>query len=151
LAGHKAVVGIASVLVVGGIVAGSATGVWGRALGKGSGTAALRLLYWRTTWPIIREHPWLGVGPGNFREAYAAHMEQDADEKITDPHNFALEVWVTCGAVAVAALLVAIGAFFVAVAGRSREVAVAGPDTSHDGGEGKALVDEPRLEFYVGG
>src|SRR6185437_1294611 len=73
---------------------------------------ALRLEYWETTWRMIRERPWLGVGPGNFGENYTRLMPESAEEKIKDPHNFALEIWATCGIFALLAMLVALVAFF---------------------------------------
>ncbi|HEY7312497.1 MAG TPA: O-antigen ligase family protein, partial [Gemmataceae bacterium] len=94
-------------------------------MGKTSTTAAARLDYWPTTWRMIVERPWLGVGPGNFRENYTRLMLPTAQEKIKDPHNFVLETWATCGVFALLALLVGIAAFFYQVV---RHVAVGWAD-----------------------
>jgi hypothetical protein len=84
-------------------------------MGKGAGTVTLRLEYWRTTWRIICERPWLGVGPGNFRESYTRFLPETAEETIKDPHNFVLEMWATCGVFAMILLLAVLAAFFFQV------------------------------------
>jgi hypothetical protein len=61
---------------------------------------------------MIRDHPWLGVGPGNFGRHYPRYMSPVASEKVQDPHNFALEIWATSGIVALLALLVSLYQFF---------------------------------------
>lgn len=122
-----------------------ALGAWSRGIGKDEGTVSLRLLYWRTTARIIGEHPWLGVGPGNFRGAYAQHMEENAEEKIADPHNFALEAWSSGGLFALLGLLAALGALYVGAfrllraPATATEPTVAGPPSA------------PRWDLYVGG
>jgi O-antigen ligase len=135
-----AVVGVV-VLAVGGVGA-SMAGLWSKGLGKDQGTAQLRLLYWRTTWRIIQEHPWLGVGPANFGNAYTQVMEDNADEKIKDPHNFALDLWVSAGVIAAAAAVTAFVLFFVRMV-RSLRAAPA---------EGEPPLPEGRpWECYLGG
>jgi hypothetical protein len=117
-----------------------ATGLWNAAFGKESGTAAQRLVYWRTTWRMIAGHPWLGVGPGNFGPAYTRLMDENALEEVSDPHNFALETWATSGVFALVALAVTLAAFFVAVIRGLRS------EGGTENGEW-AL----RWEYYVGG
>ncbi|MBI3839801.1 MAG: O-antigen ligase family protein [Planctomycetia bacterium] len=63
-----------------------------------------RLQYWQATAEMIKDHPWLGVGPGNFQDYYTQYKLPTASEEIRDPHNFLLEVWATSGSVALAAL-----------------------------------------------
>jgi hypothetical protein len=141
---HRVLVLVAAALAAAGSYGLYKSGLAGRGLGKESSTLDLRLLYWRTTAQIIREHPWLGVGPGNFGGAYAAHIEWNAAEQIKDPHDFALEVWATCGLAGLLSLLVSLVAFFVAV-GRGLQAAPT-DDT------GARLDDAgPRWEFYAAG
>ena len=52
---------------------------------------------------------WSGVGPANFAMPYLRHKLPQASEEIKDPHNMVLEVWATAGALAMLALLAAIG------------------------------------------
>jgi O-antigen ligase len=115
LLAHKGVA-LATLLVLAGAgVAAWSAGLFTAALGKGTGTAAYRLDYWRATWRMIEDHPWLGVGPGNFAGWYTRYLPPGAGESIRDPHNFALELWATCGLFAMLALLAALGVLFVQV------------------------------------
>jgi hypothetical protein len=76
-----------------------------------SASLGLRLGYWKATWSMIREHPWLGVGPGNFGRHYPQHMTETDYEEVQDPHNFTLELWASCGVFGMIALLLALGMF----------------------------------------
>jgi putative inorganic carbon (HCO3(-)) transporter len=125
------------------------------AFGKQSSTAAVRLEYWRATWKMIQERPWLGVGPGNFGATYPRFMDETAEEKIKDPHNFLFEMWSTSGIFALLALLVALGAFFFQV-GRglvrwSRAPSL--PEESKKPGEGETMTSDGLIpwDFYLGG
>ncbi len=59
-----------------------------------SGTTFFRLQLWRSSWMMLRDHPWLGVGPDNFLYQYrsryilpAAWQEPD----LSHPHNVLLD------------------------------------------------------------
>jgi hypothetical protein len=56
-----------------------------------------RTEYWQATFAMIRDYPWLGCGPGNFQQYYAAYKLPAASETVSDPHNFVLEIWATAG------------------------------------------------------
>jgi hypothetical protein len=134
------------VLVYGGWRSGLLT----TGMGKSGNTIAQRLEYWRTTWQMITERPWLGVGPGNFGENYTRLMPANAEEKIKDPHNFALEMWATGGLFALLALLGALAAFFYQVVrwfGGWAVEETSIPQSDH------ATTQPPdvRWEFYLGG
>lgn len=117
---------------------------WGReGLAKATRSFQLRVDYWTATWDMIRAHPWLGVGPGNFSRYYPRYMLPTAFEQIKDPHNFLLEMWATCGLAAMAALFVCLAAFFW----MTRH---SWTDTQDETGEGDQDV-ETRWEFYLGG
>jgi tetratricopeptide (TPR) repeat protein len=134
---------LVAVLVLVAAGAGSwMAGLWSKGIGKEDGTVELRMLYWRTTWRIIQQQPWLAVGPGNFGNAYARNMEDNAAEKIKDPHNFALELWSSAGVFALAAGLAAFGTFFV------RMLRSIGGATAADGEAGPQ--ESYRLEYYSG-
>jgi len=125
------------------------------------GPAAVRLDAWKATWAMIEDHPWLGVGPGNFEGAYPRYLSPQADGIIQDPHNLVLEIWATAGPLAVAFLALAVVAFFLAPLLPSRtedrgsriedgQPSILDPRSS--------ILDpprssEPRLrwEFYLGG
>lgn len=120
--------------------------------GKEQGTARARLDYWSATWKMIAAHPWLGVGPGNFGRHYPRFMSPSAHENISDPHNFALEIWAAAGVFALACLLLAFAAFFrplLAVALRPPAVkkAPARDNEPPEVGNGERV----NWEFYLGG
>ena len=71
-----------------------------------------RLEYWRGTWGVIAEQPWLGVGPGNFRQHYLKYKLPESSEEILDPHNLFLDAWANGGVIGLLGLL-AVVAFFV--------------------------------------
>ena len=66
---------------------------------------AFRLQYWQATRPLIANHPWLGVGPGNFRQHYLKHKLPEASEEIADPHNLFFETAATGGLFSLLGLL----------------------------------------------
>jgi hypothetical protein len=100
------------VIVGAGLLAVRLSGIE-NALGRAAQSMSLRFEYWTATSRMIEEHPWLGVGPGNFgRHYFLCRSPAGSDEVVSDPHNFALEVWAAGGVFATAALLVALGVFF---------------------------------------
>ncbi|HEV3262402.1 MAG TPA: O-antigen ligase family protein [Gemmataceae bacterium] len=98
--------------------------------------------YWTATWAMIADHPWLGVGPGNFSRLYPRYMLPVAG-KVMGPHNFALEAWATGGVFALAALGAALATFFwrTRPAWTSGDAVAAQADTT----------SAAPWEFYLGG
>ncbi|MBI3464168.1 MAG: O-antigen ligase family protein, partial [Planctomycetes bacterium] len=80
-----------------------------KVLTEASKSLGYRMQYWQATGQIIRDHPLLGTGPGNFGDYYPQYKLPEASEEIQDPHNFVLEVWSTAGAPALVALAAALG------------------------------------------
>ena len=68
-----------------------------------------RLEYWQSTWQMIGDRPWLGCGPGNFKENYTLYKLPQASESIGDPHNFVFEVWSTAGTLGMLSLVTVLG------------------------------------------
>ena len=64
-----------------------------------------RLQYWVATWPMVQDHFWLGVGPGQFRWQYLFYKLPEASEEIADPHNLFFDVAANGGMVAFAGLI----------------------------------------------
>jgi hypothetical protein len=86
---------------------------WGAAaVDKATHSFGLRTEYWAATWRMIAQHPWLGVGAGNFGRLYPRYMTPEASEKIQDPHNSSLEIWATAGIVTLAVFLLTLGFLF---------------------------------------
>jgi putative inorganic carbon (HCO3(-)) transporter len=57
-----------------------------------SKTMTFRWHYWTGAADMIQDHPWLGVGPGNFGEAYMQYRRPAAEETVKLPHNSIVEV-----------------------------------------------------------
>jgi O-antigen ligase len=114
---------------------------------EASGTLQKRLDYWSATVRMIRDHPWLGVGPGHFGRFYPRYMKETAYQKIKDPHNFALEMWATCGVVALIALLIAMAAFFW----KTRGVWLGSQLEQEKEQEQEVGRERIHWEFYMGG
>ncbi|HUG90509.1 MAG TPA: O-antigen ligase family protein [Planctomycetaceae bacterium] len=73
-----------------------------------------RLEYWAGAAAVVREHPLLGVGPGNFRQHYLKHKLPESSEEIAEPHNFLLDLWTSGGLLAAAG-----GLLLIVIAGRT--------------------------------
>lgn len=102
--------------IVGLCVVGSAVGVaalsggWDRAvLSEAPKSLRYRLEWWHGTWATIREHLWIGTGPGNFRDYYLAHKLPESSEEIADPHNFIFDVWANAGTFGLMGMLACVG------------------------------------------
>ena len=71
-----------------------------------------RFEYWQASAAMIADYPWLGCGPGNFKDYYTQYKLPGASESIADPHNFLVEVAATAGLPALALLLLVGGALW---------------------------------------
>jgi hypothetical protein len=93
------------------LVIAAAGGGASQMLALASKSLGYRLQYWQSSLAMIADHPWVGVGPGQFQNAYTAYMLPTASEEVADPHNFLIEVWATAGTPALLALLALLVAF----------------------------------------
>ena len=100
-----------------------------------------RLQYWTGTVDVIRESPWFGVGPGNFRQHYLKHKLPESSEEIADPHNCVLDLWTSGGLPAVIGLAAMI-AMAVRLFRRSRAVSGSGAPERHKGTKAQRHEDE---------
>lgn len=100
-----------------------------------------RLDAWTPTWAMIRSHLFVGVGPGNFGRFYPQFMTNGP--KLDLPHDLALELWSTCGLLALLGLIVACVGFF-ARAWQGREPVASEAEVETDKATGL------RWEMYVG-
>src|SRR5262249_53119535 len=73
---------------------------------------------------------------------YPQYMTEADPEEVQDPHNFALELWATCGFFGMAALLVALAVFFRRAL---RAPAVPEPESEPQ------MEQRTPWEFYLGG
>lgn len=96
--------GVAALVVL--TVIASATGALDiEVLSEASTSLSYRLEYWASTWEVIKDHPILGTGPGNFRDHYLRYKLPQSSEEIADPHQFVLDVAANAGVVGVIGLL----------------------------------------------
>ena len=70
---------------------------------------AYRLQYWAGSWEVVKAHPWLGTGPGNFRQHYLHYKLPESSEEIADPHNWMFDLWTSGGMLALAGFFVLLG------------------------------------------
>ncbi len=91
------------------------------------GGTFFRLELWQSSLTLIRDHPWFGVGPGNFLEAYRTRYVlplawQEFD--LEHPHNVYLDHWTRLGVLGVLAGVVLQIAFWRAMRRRPRRPAL---------------------------
>ena len=107
-------------LLLGGVAAGLALGVTLLGVERLSaladprqGTALLRVSLWRSACAMIRDRPWLGVGPDNFLYYYGDYILPGAevDRWLSHPHNLLLDSWVRLGIGGVLLVMVLVGGF----------------------------------------
>jgi hypothetical protein len=98
-------------------IAGAFTAAVLSAYRQADATTPSLLETWRATGNMIAAQPWLGVGAGNFSRAFPLYQGPNAGVLVANPRNFFLEIAATYGLFTLLAVLIALGAFFVA-AGR---------------------------------
>jgi len=90
-----------------------------------------RLEYWQGTWGVLQQHPWWGIGPGNFRSHYLQYKLAQSSEEISDPHNLLLDTWVNGGIIALFGLI-AIGVLAVIAYFKGKDAITVVQDTPLD-------------------
>ncbi|MCA9114995.1 MAG: O-antigen ligase family protein, partial [Planctomycetaceae bacterium] len=105
----RLVLAVAAFVLLAGVAAGLAS-LDAKVLSEAPRSVRFRLQYWHGAVQVIREHPLLGVGPGNFRQHYLAHKLPESSEEIADPHNLILDIWASAGLTALAGLLLLLAA-----------------------------------------
>jgi O-antigen ligase len=95
--GRRATVAIAWLVVVFVLVVVLAR--HGGLLHFGTGSLEARTDYWRGAVRIIRDHPWLGTGPGTFGSIYPMYKTASTEEAEMVHNNF-LQMWSDSGVLA---------------------------------------------------
>ncbi len=137
LAAHKKVILAACVLLT---VAAAATIMWyGLTHNRlpGGNPMLVRWQYWHATGRMIADHPFAGVGPGNFATFYTHYKPPAALESVADPHNFVLSLLAQFGPLGLLAFVAAIALPLYRIT-QPRGPAITPPASS--GRESKALV-----------
>ncbi len=74
------------------------------AIGERLGELSLwfRWFYWQGASRVVGDHPWLGVGPGNFQDAYVARRPALSPEAAASPHSVLIDFAACLGALGLA-------------------------------------------------
>jgi len=70
-----------------------------------------RLAHWQAAWEMFSDHPWLGVGIGNYAVAYPGYALPGWEDPLGHAHNYYLNVAAEAGIVGLVAYL----SLFVAI------------------------------------
>jgi O-antigen ligase len=79
-----------------------------------------RMAHWQAAWYMFLDHPWLGVGAGNYASAYPFYYVATWLEPLGHAHNYYLNTLAELGAVGLAILLVLLALLFRELAGGLR-------------------------------
>jgi len=62
-------------------------------------TGGFRLDLWLSSLEMVRDHPFLGIGPDNFAYVYQTYLREGAvaEPNLSHPHNWILHVWLELG------------------------------------------------------
>lgn len=71
-----------------------------------------RMAHWQAGWYMFTDHPWLGVGIGNYASAYPAHALPGWDNPLGHAHNYYLNIAAEGGLVGLCTYLFFVGACF---------------------------------------
>jgi putative inorganic carbon (hco3(-)) transporter len=71
-----------------------------------------RMAHWQAGWYMFVDHPWIGVGAGNYSEAYPAYFVGPWPEALWHAHNFYLNMLAELGVLGGALLVLMLGLAF---------------------------------------
>jgi putative inorganic carbon (hco3(-)) transporter len=71
-----------------------------------------RMAHWQAGWYMFLDHPWLGVGAGNYAEAYPTYFVGMWREALGHAHNYYLNILAELGVLGGALLLLLLGVAF---------------------------------------
>lgn len=86
-----------------------------------------RLTFWRVGWRMFLDHPWLGVGPGNYRTLYAHYFQGafDGERVWGSAHNLYIHQAAERGLLGLAALAAVLGTMTARAWQRARQAPAA--------------------------
>jgi O-antigen ligase len=74
-----------------------------------------RLAHWQVAWEMFADHPWLGVGIGNYAAAYPSYALPFWEDPLGHAHNYYLNILAETGLAGLAAYLaLVVGTFWLA-------------------------------------
>ncbi len=71
-----------------------------------------RLAHWQAGLDMVRDHPWLGIGFGNYGAAYGAYALINWPDPLGHAHNYYVNILAETGFIGLAAYLLLWGAIF---------------------------------------
>ena len=71
-----------------------------------------RMAHWQAAWYMFEDHPWFGVGFGNYAAVYPAYSLPHWDDPLGHAHNYYLNVTAESGLVGLAGYLILWAAIF---------------------------------------
>jgi O-antigen ligase len=71
-----------------------------------------RMAHWQAGWYMFLDHPWLGVGAGNYAEAYPNYYVSTWLDPLGHAHNYYLNMLAELGVVGGLVLLLVLGLLF---------------------------------------
>jgi O-antigen ligase len=77
-----------------------------------------RMAHWQAGWSMFLDHPWLGVGAGNYADAYPTYSVGQWLEPLGHAHNYYLNMLAELGVVGGGLLLLMLGLVFRELGGR---------------------------------
>ncbi|TVP97483.1 MAG: O-antigen ligase domain-containing protein [Planctomycetaceae bacterium] len=104
---------VAGIGSIGGAMAAWRLGAQTEWISQAPASVEVRLRYWIASWRMLGDHPWWGVGPGQFKARYEAYRAAESTEQIADPHNWFWQT-VTTGGWPAGLMVVAMGVALVA-------------------------------------
>ena len=110
IAAHRTLVCVVAMAAVSTVVGGLIHYGLGHGRLPGGPSMVVRWQYWQACGRMIGDHPWLGVGPGNFAVYYDHYKPAEALESVADPHNFVLSLLAQCGPVGLMGFLLLVWA-----------------------------------------
>jgi putative inorganic carbon (HCO3(-)) transporter len=76
-----------------------------------------RMAHWQAGWYMFLDHPWLGVGAGNYSDAYATYFVGSWREALGHAHNYYLNMLAELGLIGGGVLLLLLGIVFKQLGG----------------------------------
>ncbi len=128
--------GVCGLVLLGGVVLLRTGSLDREVLAEAPRSLQFRLMYWTGTVRMLREHPWTGAGPGNFRESYMPFKSDESSEEIRDPHNLLLDAWSSSGVTGLLGLALLSAAVLWQVLSRFASASASGGSA----GTGRTLV-----------
>ena len=75
-----------------------------------------RVMIWQSSWAILQDHWFLGIGVGNFQREYLAyqpHFTPYLEWAVPQPHNLLLAVWLQTGSLGLLGFILILGRLVV--------------------------------------